>query len=227
MKTFNFLLAATLCAYATAGQAQTPPPAQGAATDVYHVMFAKAAPGQAAALAKDLQQPDPKDPMAAHFLLLRHQEGADWDYCLIQHVGAKGSVEIPPAPAAGGTPTLAWHEDTFVSGPSWGEFQRVMGLPGDQSGQPVYVVAVQRALPGHRAQLLQALNAPATPSKVTVGNITMTHLEGGNWQYLTLEHYNSWQDFGTDRAGAAGGKGWSDIREHSASHNDTIADRVR
>ena len=66
------------------------------------MLFAKAAPGQAAALAKQLQEPDPKDPMAAHFILLRHQEGADWDYCLIQHVGAKpiGRNSCSPNPPA-------------------------------------------------------------------------------------------------------------------------------
>ena len=80
---------------ASAGAVGAQTPAAPATTDVYHVMFTKAAPGQAAALAKDLQQPDPKDPMTSHFILLRHQEGADWDYCLIQHVGAKASVEFP------------------------------------------------------------------------------------------------------------------------------------
>ena len=55
----------------TATQAQTPAAASN--TDVYHVLFAKAAPGQAAALAKELQEVDPKDPMGSHFLLLRHQ----------------------------------------------------------------------------------------------------------------------------------------------------------
>jgi hypothetical protein len=40
-------------------------------------MFVKAQPGQAAALAKELQQQDPKDPIASHFVLLRHQEGDD------------------------------------------------------------------------------------------------------------------------------------------------------
>ena len=224
MNTFRVLLAATICACATTSFAQTPAPAQAAKpTDIYHVLFAKAAPGQAAALAKELQEPDPKDPMTSHFILLRHQEGADWDYCLIQHVGAKTSVEIPAAskPSA----SLAWHDDSFVSGPSWPEFQKVMGL-GEQSGQPVYVVSVQRAVPGHRDQLLQLLNQRA-PSKVTVSSLVMTHVEGGPWQYLTLDRYNSWQDLGTDRAASTGGQGWLDTRQHSAYHTDTIADRVR
>jgi hypothetical protein len=75
-----FATLACLAASVTAvpSRAQTPA-ATPTPTDLYHVMFVKAAPGQAAALAKELQQPDPKDPMAAHFILLRHQEGADWD----------------------------------------------------------------------------------------------------------------------------------------------------
>ena len=56
----------TILASAAAVGAQTP--AAPATTDVYHVMFVKAAPGQAAALAKDLQQPDPKNPMASGLL---------------------------------------------------------------------------------------------------------------------------------------------------------------
>ncbi|MDQ3347681.1 MAG: hypothetical protein M3545_06915 [Acidobacteriota bacterium] len=231
MKSLHVLLAAALCASVTAAEAQTPPavpPPGGAATDVYNVMFVKAAPGQAAALEKQLQQQDPKDPMASHFLLLRHQEGADWDYCLIHHVGPKGSVEITPQPQGPEPATRAWHDDTFVSGPAWPEFQRLMGLTGDQSGNAVYVVGVHRAVPGHREQLVQALSQPAPSSKVTVNSLLMTHLEGGPWQFLTVDRYNSWQDFGLDRtANPAGGQGWLDSREHSAYHTDTIADRVR
>jgi hypothetical protein len=58
--------------------------------------------------------------------------------------------------------------------------------------------------------------------------ITLTHLEGGAWRFVSLDRYNSWQDFGTDRtANATGGdQGWLEVRQHSASHSDTIADRV-
>ena len=190
-------------------------------------MFVKAAPGQAAALAKELQQTDPKDPMSSHFLLLRHQEGADWDYCVIQHLGNKASVDITPAPPAGGTPTRAWHDDTFVSGPSWAEFQRAMGLTGAQSGNPVYVVGVHRAVPGHRAQLVAALNRDPA-SKVAASNVLLTHMEGASWQFMLVDRYNSWQEFGADRdANPGAGEGWLKIREHSAFHTDTVADRVR
>ncbi|MEP6593760.1 MAG: hypothetical protein ABJC51_08700, partial [Acidobacteriota bacterium] len=125
-------IAAALAASVVGAAAQAPAaPAAAAATDVYSVMFVKAAPGQAVALAKQLQEVDPKNPMGSHFLLLRHQEGADWDYCLIQHAGAKATVEITPQPAPA-APTMAWHDDTYVSGPSWPEFQRAMGMTGAQ-----------------------------------------------------------------------------------------------
>jgi hypothetical protein len=219
----SILVFLAILASAAASQAQTPA-AAAAPTDIYHVMFVKAAPGQAAALAKELQQPDPKDPMGAHFILLRHQEGADWDYCLIQHVGTKASVEISATPPPAPTPTMAWHEDTFVSGPSWGEFQKTMALAGNQTGSPVYVVGVHRAVPGHRPQLLQALNQPSN-AKTTPPNVTLTHMEGGPWQFLTVTRYSSWQELGGDRT--AGSEGWLEIRQHSAYHTDTIADRVR
>jgi hypothetical protein len=219
---FGTLACFVIAASAPQVSAQTPT-VSSAPTDVYHVMFAKAAPGQAAALAKQLQQPDPKDPMAAHFLLLRHQEGADWDYCLIQHVGTKASVEIPPAPPAAAPPTIAWHDDTFVAGPSWAEFQKTMGLAA--SGSALFVVGVHRAVPGHREQLLKALDQPPATGKTAPPNVTLTHVEGGQWQYLTVTRYTSWQELGADRS--ADSEGWAEIRQHSAFHTDTITDRIR
>src|SRR5947209_8146214 len=62
-------------------------------TDVYHVHFNKAALGKAAALAEFLKTPDPQAPMPGHFILLRHQQGAPWDYVVIQHIGTKATVE--------------------------------------------------------------------------------------------------------------------------------------
>jgi hypothetical protein len=98
--------------------------------------------------------------MASHYILLRHQEGADWDYCLIQRLGPRATVEITPPPpsATSATPTGAWHEDTFVAGPSWAEFQKAMDFAG--SGTSVYVVSVHRPAPGHRTQLQELLTRP-------------------------------------------------------------------
>jgi hypothetical protein len=197
--------------------------AQTGPTDVYHVMFVKALPGQAAAVAKQLQQQDPKDPMAGHFVMLRHQEGDDWDFCLIQHIGKQATVTVTPPPPPSDTPTQAWHTDAFVAGPSWGEFSKLMTGPPTS----VYVVGAHRAAPGRRVQLLEILNRRDPAAKVPLSQTIMAHLEGGAWQFLSLGRYNSWQDLATDRAAvAAGEQGWLEVRQNSAAHWDTIADRV-
>lgn len=204
------------------------------ATDVYHVHFTKSAPGQAAAHAKSLMTPDKTSPMPEHFVVLRHREGDDWDYAVIQHLGPKAEITItpPPPPPTGSQPALsAWHADTFVAGPSWGEFTKQMGLGGANGAGQVYVVGVHRHVPGHREQLLKSLSAPGPASKVETGNLLLQHIEGSEWTFATITRYNSWQDFASDRAAAAAASdttagGWADIRQHSAFHRDTIADRI-
>jgi hypothetical protein len=56
------------------------------------------------------------------------------------------------------------------------------------------------------------------------------HLEGGDWPFATITRNDSWQDFASERAAALAtapsAGGWADIREHSAFHRDTIADRI-
>ncbi len=202
--------------------AQTPP----ANTDIYHVHLVKAAPGQAAALGKVLSEPDKTTEMPEHFVVLRHQEGDDWDYAVIQHMGPKTTLTIPPPPPAEAE-TRAWHTDTFVTGPSWPEFLKQMGIGGSGKPGAIYTVGVHRAVAGQRAQLEKALTAPVT-SKVPTGTVFMQHLEGSDWQFLTITRYDSWQDFATDRATAdpAGAGGWADIRQYSAFHRDTLADRI-
>ena len=177
--------------------------APAANTDIYHVEFVKAAPGQALAAAAELQKQDPKAPMQGHFVVLRHQEGDDWDFCVIEHIGTKATVEIGPPPPASAAPIMTSHNDTFVVGPAWAEFQRVMGT----SPSGVYVVSTQRAVPGHRDQLVATLNQVDPASKVKYGHLLFTHLEGGTWQYLSVDHYASWSDFATDRSGAGSGTG--------------------
>lgn len=206
-------------------------PADG--TDVYHLHFTKAAPGQAAALGKSLMVPDKTSPMPDHFVVLRHQEGDDWDYVVIQHLGSKTEVTAtaPPPPDAQRA-LSAWHSDTFVSGPSWGDFSKEMSIGGSANAAGlVYVVGVQRAVPGHREQLLKSLSAPGPSSKIQTGSVLLQHLEGGEWTFATITRYSSWQDFATERAAAAaavdaGAGNWADIRQHSAFHRDTLADRI-
>ena len=216
---------------ATPASAQTPSaPATG--TDVYHVHFAKAAPGQAAALAKSLMVPDKTSSMPDHFVVLRHQEGDDWDYVVIQHLGSKAEVTATAPPPSDAVRALtAWHTDTFVSGPSWAEFSKQMSLGGSAGGAgAVYIVGVHRPVPGHRDQLQKSLSAASTSSKIQTGNVLLQHIEGSEWTFATITRYNSWQDVAADRssavsAGDAAG-GWADIRQHSAFHRDTLADRI-
>ena len=206
-------------------------PATG--TDVYHVHFAKAAPGQAGALGKLLIEPDKTSSMPTHFLVLRHQEGDDWDYVVVQHLGAKAEVTATAPPPTDAQRALnAWHNDTFVSGPSWGEFTKQMGIGGSASAAAmVYIVGVQRPVPGHREQLLKSLSAPGPASKIEQGNVLLQHLEGSDWTFATITRYNSWNDLASDRVAAgsatdATAGGWADIRQHSGFHRDTIADRI-
>jgi len=211
---------------ATGMSAQSQPAPAASRTDLYHVHFTKAAPGQAAALGKALVVPDKTSPMPDHFVVLRHQEGDDWDYVVIQHLGAKATVD-PTTPAPADRDLRAWHTDTFAAGPSWAEFTKAMGIGGAAPGGMVYTVGIQRAIPGHRDQLEQALAAPPS-GKIETGNVLLQHVEGADWNFLTITRYNSWQDFAADRAAAVGGTGtgWADIRQHSAFHRDTIADRI-
>jgi hypothetical protein len=218
------IFALALCSAVAVGQAQAQAPA---AADVYHVLFAKAAPGQAAALAKELQEQDPKDPMASHYLLLRHQSGDDWDYCLIQHLGAKASVDVtnanPNAP-----PTMAWHTDSYAAGPSWGEVTRALipAASDAKAATSVYIVAVHRAVAGHRSQLESVVRQVNADAKVPISSLVFTHLEGGPWQFLAVDRYDSWMDLAKDRTATADDPGWAQLRDHVAFHHDTIADRI-
>jgi len=222
-----FVLLSGTVAAATASAQSTPTPA---GTDLYHVHFAKAAPGQAGALGKSLMTPDPSESMPEHFVVLRHQEGDDWDYAVIQHLGPKTEISAKTPPPSDAVRALsAWHNDTFVLGPPWSDFAKEMGIGGSALSGMIYIVGLHRPVPGHREQLLASLSAPAA-SKVSTGNVLLQHVEGGDWTFATITRYNSWQDLGSDRmaaasAGDAAG-GWADIRQHSAFHRDTIADRI-
>ena len=233
MKSLLASLAVMSAVAATTAASPQNPPQAAAGTDVYHVMFIKAAPGQAAELAKVLTVPDKTSPMPTHFLVLRHQEGDDWDYAMVQHLGAKAEVVATPPAQTSARPLTAWHNDTFAAGPAWGEFTRQMGIGGSGgNANSVYVIGVHRAVAGHRDQLLAALNAPGGgSSKIETGNVLLQHVEGGDWNFMTITRYNSWQDLGTERgtlasAAASTPGGWADIRQHSAFHRDTIADRI-
>jgi len=206
-----------------AGAAANAQESQTANADIYHVHFVKAALGQTKALENNLKNQSSKAPMPGHFLVLRHQEGDDWDYVVIEHLGKKYTIdpaEMTPPPAAA---LSAWHTDTFASGPSWDVFAKEMAL--EKSGA-VYVVATWRPAPGHRQDLVKAVSARDASSKVQTGSVILRHMEGGPWTLFTLDRFNSWQDFAADEAASQDSEGWYEIRNHGAWHHDTITTRV-
>ncbi len=213
-------------------------PASGssARTEVYHVHFNHAAPGKALALADFLKTPAPDAPMPGHMLLLRHEDGAPWDYVAVQHIGPKATVEAAGNPRS---PTMKglsdWHDDTFVNGPSWAEFTKAMGLDDEgkaKSAGSVYVVSVYRPLPGHEDALEKFLSEPPSASNdLAVGTVLMQHLEGGAWRYFAIARYKSWQDYATSEVTSVaqtgkGQGGWFTLREHTSFHNDTLTSRM-
>lgn len=241
------ILSTTLTVFALllCATAQNPPAAGGSAaarTDVYHVHFAKAAVGKAAQLGDALKTQLPGAPMPGHFIVLRHQQGDEWDYLVIEHLGTTATVKAAGSPTPPAVRDLyAWHGDTFVSGPSWAEFTRAMGLTPDavgKTGSSVYVVAVLNAAPGQRDQLEKLVSStslpPGTPASVPQGDIVvLQHLEGAPWNFLTITRFNSWQDYATNEDASIsamqktpGQGGWYDLRNYAAYHRDTITDRL-
>ncbi len=236
---YIYTLLFALALPASMSLAQNAPPSKApqasSFTDIYHVHFNKSALGQAAALGDNLKTQDPKAPMPGHFLVLRHREGDDWDYCVIEHLGTKATVEAstaPPNPAARNL--SSWHSDTFVVGPAWSEFARLMGVPAGAGENPsnfVYAVAIWRAAPGHRDQLLEALKRVDPTAKAPMNSLVMAHIEGGAWNFLAVDRYNSWQDYAALETAngpktGTGKDGWSEVRQHGAYHVDTLADRI-
>jgi hypothetical protein len=208
----------------------------GKRTDVYHVHFAKAALGKAVQLGDWLQKPNANAPMPEHFIVLRHQDGDSWDYVVITHLGTKATVEAAGTAVPQDKRDLsAWHNDSFVNGPSWEEFTKAMGIDGASlpgTSGSVYSVSYYRPAPGHREQLEKMLSeAPSGPTDTTSGNVLMQHLEGGPWTFLAIARYNSWEDFATGEKNSVAqttkkDSPWSRLREHTDYHTDTLTDRI-
>jgi hypothetical protein len=220
---------AVLLFSASAARAQAP---AAAATDLYHVHFVQAAPGKAAELEKAMASP-PAD--AGKMILLRHAQGSTWDYVAIEHVGPKATIEIGPNPASATRELRAWHEDTFVAGPSWDVFARALGADAAPGGQ-VYIVGTYRGAPGHRAQLEQTLGKIQASAAKPDSGVVLQHVEGANWDYMVVARYDSWQALANEetdaavaerekKAGLARSAG-VELREHVGAHSDTLATRV-
>ena len=229
--TCKLFIALPLLAAMSAGQ--NAPAGAAARTDLYHVHFAKAAVGKGAAEGDYLKKQDSTAAMPGHYLVLRHQEGEDWDYAVIEHLGTKTTVDATGTPPPAAARDLgAWHTDTFVNGPAWPAFARAMGIDESSAGKTagsVYVVSVYRAAPGRRDELDKMLTQ--APDETASGNVLMQHVEGGPWTYLTIARYNSWEDYATGEKNSVAAMSknqgpWFALRDYATFHNDTVTDRI-
>jgi hypothetical protein len=205
-------------------------------TDIYHVHFAKAAAGKTAQMADNLKKPDPQAPMPGHVMVLRHQSGEPWDFFAVEHFGTKATVDAnrPPVPPA--ERNLGdWHNDTYASGPSWADFTKEMGLDAEgkaKSAESVYVVSTYRALTGQRDELQKFLSQPPDrPSDTSAGTVLFQHMEGSEWNFVTIVRYNSWEEFAKNESNSVANTaknqgGWYKLRELIASHADTVTVRI-
>lgn len=200
-------------------------------SELYHVHVVKAAAGKLPQLIEEYKNLPPagEGQPAAPPIILRHQQGGEWDLMVISARGRQATISAgPPAEAvqAGNerrAPLADWHGDTFVVGPSWEAVQKAL-LPAGGTGQSVYVVSDYRAIPGHRAQLQKVLesNAQETPGRA----VRFSHVEGAPWNFLVVTRYDSWAEVGAPPPRSAGQDPGLPIREHLAVHHDTIAIHV-
>lgn len=226
--------ASPAAAAATPSTSTTTAAVPAARTDLYHVHFQKAAVGKAAEAADVVKKQAPDAPMPGHYIVLRHQNGDGWDYCVIEHLGTKASVEASrPAPPASQMALTDWHTDTYVSGPPWATFAKEMGLDDpSKSTTSAYVVAVYRPAAGQREALDKFLNQPPDrTTDTTSGNVLLQHMEGAEWTFLSIARYNSWNDFAKNEVNNVGqmskkDAGWFKLRNYISYHADTLCDRM-
>jgi hypothetical protein len=235
-----FVLAPAVPALAQMAPASPQPPQapNPLRSEIYHVHFTQAAPGKSAELEKILATPAPGDVNPGHALVFRHAQGSPWDFAVIQHIGPKATVEITPS-VSPARELRAWHDDTFAAGPSWAVFSKAMGIdgaPGQGPGNAVYVVSTYRGAPGHRTQLDETLGRVQAAAMKPEQGVVLQHVEGGNWDFLAVHRYDSWQALAneeSDPAAAERGRragltrsGGLELREHIGAHSDTLAVRV-
>ena len=246
MKNRVFLSLAALLLLAAVATAQSSGTAGGPAsanrTDLYMVHFVKAAPGRATDLINGLKVAPSDAAMPTHMLILRHVDGDDWDFALIQHLGPKTTIDAsapigPPAQRE----LRTWHTDTYALGPSWAEFSKAMGIGQAQAGaaaagKDVYVLSDYRGAAGHRVQLEDTLKKVAASSARPADTVLLQHRDGSPWDYVYITRYDGFKDYAAQqedpeaeargrRAGLTQDAGL-EIRQHMASHHDTIAVRV-
>ncbi len=236
--TLPTLIALSLAPLAFA-QSSSPSPAAAAAapgrTDLYHVHFANAATGKAQELADELKKPDKTLANPDHVVVLRHEDGDSWDYCVITHLGTKTTLEAARPTASPAMMALySAHTDTYASGPSWTVFAKELGI--DDAGKTsaaAYVVSMYRPASGQREALDKFLNeAPDKATDSSSGRVTLQHLEGAAWTFVSIQRWNSWVDYGKDNVNSIAQMGrnqqggWFKLRNLISFHTDTLCDRI-
>ena len=245
MKRIVSTLLVTLGIISVAG-AQTSSPAAAAAsspaaaaapagnTDLYHVHFAKSATGKAAEHADSLKKQDPKAAMPGHMIVLRHMTGDSWDYCVIEHLGTKTTIEANrPATPPSQTSLGDWHTDTIATGPAWTEFAKQLGLDdASKSAASAYEVSMYRPVTGQREALDKFLNEPPDKAVDTSsGNVILQHMEGAAWTFVAIARYTSWNDYAKNQTNSVAQMakkdgGWFKLRGLVSFHTDTMCDRI-
>jgi hypothetical protein len=238
----------------SSAQANRQQPSASAGTqELYHVHFAKAAPGKLREMI-DGYLSAPADPNAsAPPLVLRHVEGDDWDLLVLTPLGKEDKLTAAVPSAADQQfiqrmrPLRALHSDTFAIGPAWTEARTELNVSTSNSAvvptsgssaaadKPVYIVTTYRALPGHRDQLEEVLRKMAALNPGS--RVTLQHMEGSPWDLVSVDRFNSWTAFADNEANpdmqklraqgftSADGPSLA-LREHMAEHHDTIAVKV-
>jgi hypothetical protein len=225
---------ATTTTTTTAASSPATTTASAANTDLYHVHFAKSATGKAAEHADALKKQDPKAAMPGHMVILRHLTGDAWDYCVIEHLGTKSTIEASrPAPPASQIALGDWHTDTLATGPSWTEFAKQLGLDdASKSAASAYEVSMYRPVSGQREALDKFLNEPPDKAVDTsAGNVVLQHLEGAAWTFVAVARYSSWNDYAKNESNSVAQMnkkegGWFKLRNLVSFHTDTVCDRI-
>jgi hypothetical protein len=227
--------AATTTTTTTTTAASSPASTSAAAnTDLYHVHFAKSATGKAAEHADALKKQDPKAAMPGHMIVLRHLTGDAWDYCVIEHLGTKTTIDANrPAPPAAQVALGDWHTDTLATGPSWTEFAKQLGLDeASKSAASAYEVSMYRPVPGQREALDKFLNEPPDKAVDTSsGQVVLQHMEGAAWTFVAIARYTTWNDYAKNESNSVAQMnkkegGWFKLRNLVSFHTDTVCDRI-
>ncbi len=223
-----------------------------AGDDIYKTVLMRAAPGKLLELIDLL-----KDDMAKHAdyglekpHLMRHSQGDHWDLMMIIPVNSivnyyqnenaakrKASFFLDKSYGDSFYDLLAFHEDFFVTGPSYKVFSQAF------EKFDYYHVEMFIALPGKQKELLKQREMENTYLKEINRdpNLIFTRLAGSEWDIFTVGCYRDIKHFAesadtpaeVDEKAAlkAGFKGanfiGSYLRELMAEHHDTLAGAVK